>query len=294
MNKPLISILIPYYNHNHYIKETLDSIIADTYPNKEIILINDGSTEESDESIINWIKEHEKEINITYIKQKNLGITKTANKLIHLAKGKYIAFTASDDFYINNTFQDRVNTMQNNPNKLMLVSDAIIVDGDSKKLYNSAMCDFKKVNINNYFNDSGLKYEIIKNWSIVGSTPFMDKNLFNEVGYYNENIIVEDWDFFLRVVAKDLLLYHDKQVVAYRVHDTNASKNPEVRLQQIRDLYLTAKNNLHLFRFPSKIYLWKRYRRIYKGYRKKENNKKKLTLIFSIKQFFKDLKLLFQ
>jgi len=290
--QPLISILIPYYNHNLYIKETLDSVIIDSYPNKEIIIINDGSTDLNDSNITGWIEQNRQKISIQYIKQKNIGITKTINKLISLAKGKYLAFIASDDFFINNTFQERVSLLQNNPNKLMLVSDAIIVNKESNKTHNSALIELKEVHIKNYLHDNTLKKEIIQNWAIVGSTPFMDKNIFNTVGYFNENIIVEDWDFFLRVVAKNLLLFHNEKVAAYRLHDTNASQNPEVRIQQVRDIYLTAKNNLSLFSFPDRYYLWKRYRRLYKGYRKRVGDKSQLRLSFAVKQFFKDLPLL--
>ena len=54
--QPLVSFIIPFYNHNHFVKQTLDSILDDTYSNKEIIIINDGSPDPNDDNITKWIK----------------------------------------------------------------------------------------------------------------------------------------------------------------------------------------------------------------------------------------------
>jgi Glycosyltransferases involved in cell wall biogenesis len=99
---PLVSILIPFYNHNHFIKQTLDSIKEDTYENKEIIIINDGSSNPEDSNITNWMQQHP-EIQTTYIKRENRGVTKTLNELIRMANGDYILPCASDDYFIENT-----------------------------------------------------------------------------------------------------------------------------------------------------------------------------------------------
>ena len=138
-NKPLVSVLIPYYNHNRFVKKTLDSILEDTYPNKEIIIINDGSTELDSSNLENWIDTNRNFINIIYKKRTNKGITKTLNEMINLSSGKYIALIASDDYFINNTFSKRVDILENNKTKLMLVADAIVVDDDGKLLFQSAM-----------------------------------------------------------------------------------------------------------------------------------------------------------
>ena len=75
----LVSFLIPYYNHKQYVGQTLDSILNDTYPNKEVIIINDGSTD-SDIGVINdWIERNSKTLPIKFISRENKGITKTFN-----------------------------------------------------------------------------------------------------------------------------------------------------------------------------------------------------------------------
>ncbi|MGJ0360115.1 glycosyltransferase [Aliarcobacter cryaerophilus] len=263
-NNPLVSVIIPYYNHNMFVEKTLNSILEDTYPNKEIIIINDGSTEHDSSNLNKWIEKNSGFINIIYKKRENKGVTKTINEMIKLSSGKYIALIASDDYFINNTFSKRVNILESNPNKLMLVSDAIVVDDYGKLLFQSAMFEQRKAPKKNYFTDSGLKKEIIKRWSFVGPTSFINKKLFDIVGDYNENLLIEDWDFYLRVVSKNLILFFDEKVAAYRWHDNNISKDETKNY--LRDLCAceTQKINIKNFKFPYNIILWLRSKKCFK------------------------------
>ena len=93
INRKDVSIIIPIYNASKYLKRCLDSVINQTKTELEIILINDGSTDNSEEII----KEY-KDKRIRYFKNKNQGIGKTRNFGITKATGKYIMFLDSDDF----------------------------------------------------------------------------------------------------------------------------------------------------------------------------------------------------
>ena len=258
-SKPLVSFLIPFYNHNHFIKFTLDSIIEDTYENKEIIIINDGSSNPDDSNIVSWIKEHKNEVSINYIKRENKGVTKTLNELIDLSKGKYLAVCASDDYFINNTISKRVELLEENPHKLLLLSDNLVIDDNGKELYSSNLFEYRNKNKANYLNDKKLKHEVISNWGIAGACYLINKELFSKVDNFDESLIVEDWDFFLRVAAKELILFYDERVSAYRLHDTNTINNPKVALTMHENQAFVAKKNLHLFSFPYNLYLYRRY-----------------------------------
>ena len=264
INYPLISIVIPYYNHNRYVVSTLNSIIKDTYPNKEIVIINDGSTELDSSDLLSWIDSNSHKIKIIYKKRENKGITKTINELILLASGEYMALIASDDYFINNTFLKRVEFLQQNPKKLMLVSDAIVVDDDEHILFNSAMFEQRGAIKERYLTDRGIKKEIIKRWSVVGPTSFIDRRLFDIVGFYDENLMIEDWDFYLRVVAKDLLIFFDEKVAAYRWHATNLSRNKESEYKRDLCLCQTLQKNIKNFSFPYNVLMWKKSRKCFK------------------------------
>ncbi|MEA1916324.1 MAG: glycosyltransferase [Campylobacterota bacterium] len=246
-NHPLVSFIIPFYNHNHFVKYTLDSILEDSYPNKEIIVINDGSSNPDDSSITQWISNHSSNISINYISRENVGLTKTLNELISLSNGKYIALCASDDYLINNTVSKRVEILENNPNKLLLLSDAIVVNDSNEKVMDSSLSELYSANKQNYLTDDGLKKEIITNWSVAGATHLINRELYDKVGLYNEKFIVEDLDFFLRVVAKDLILFYDEKVSAYRQHDTNLSGNLSQALRMHEDLHGCATTHSVLF-----------------------------------------------
>ncbi len=103
---PKVSICIPTYNRKEYLKETLDSILAQTYKNYEIVIVDDGSTDSTAEMIKNL------DFPVTYHWQKNAGDAAARNKLIQLAKGDYISFIDSDDLLMPDAIERMIHAMQ--------------------------------------------------------------------------------------------------------------------------------------------------------------------------------------
>ena len=97
--KQLISVIVPVYNSEKYLKECINSILHQTYENIEIIIINDGSTDNS-LLISQELQKEDKRIKI--INQKNSGVSYSRNKGIQEATGEYIMFVDSDDFIVQN------------------------------------------------------------------------------------------------------------------------------------------------------------------------------------------------
>ena len=101
MKNNLISIIVPIYNSENYIKKCLDSILAQTYSNLEVILIDDGSTDNS----YNICKDYQKKDNrIVLLQQKNAGVSRARNHGLEVAKGEYIGFVDSDDLLDENWY----------------------------------------------------------------------------------------------------------------------------------------------------------------------------------------------
>lgn len=252
---PLVSVIIPFYNHNQFIKKTLDSIIEDSYPNKEIVIINDGSTDPNDSNITQWIKDHKNLIKINYIKRENKGLTKTLNELVKISRGKYLLICASDDYLINNTVSKRVELLEEveAKNKLILISDNIVVDNNDTLLFESNLFEFRRTNIEKLSSDDGLKYSIIKQWSFAGPSWIANRKLFDEHNlYFDENLLVEDWDFFLRIIAKNYALFYNEKVSAYR-WEVNKSYSNDSAVKRIQnDLRQTALKNSQIFEEPYK------------------------------------------
>lgn len=267
-NFPIVSIIIPVYNHAKYIVQTIESIASDTYPNKELILINDGSTDSSHEVISEWIEKNHNRIAINYLSRENRGISATINELIDRSMGQYILGLGSDDYLVNDTISERVALLQKNPQKLMVIGDGIVVDGEGNITHESGNFGFHKGNKFRYFKDAGLKREIVKNWSIVGPVAMVDRRIYDVIGRYDETLFIEDWDFYLRAVAKNLIIFYDEKVAAYRIHSSNTINNPAVSLKMWEAGMRTAQKNIKNFGFPYNYWLWKKYRRAKRKYSK--------------------------
>ena len=95
----LVSIVVPIYNVEKYLSKCIDSLISQTYKNLEIILVNDGSTDQSGEIAQQYAKQDSR---IRYIVQKNKGLGGARNTGLEYAKGNYILFIDSDDYIRNN------------------------------------------------------------------------------------------------------------------------------------------------------------------------------------------------
>jgi glycosyltransferase involved in cell wall biosynthesis len=219
----IISILIPAYNHQHYVLQTLDSILNDSFKDKEIVIIDDGSTDKTDEVIRKWIQKHKNEILITYKSRENRGLTKTLNELLSLSSGSYLVAIASDDYLLDGGLKSRHEYLKRNPDKYAVFSDCIVVDNDSKKTHNSGLFEYRNANKYNLFTDSGIQKEFISNFAVPGPVLMVRRDFYKKFGEYNEEMYMEDYDLYLKFAAKKLIGFLDEKVSAYRIHDTNMS-----------------------------------------------------------------------
>lgn len=228
MIEKLVSVLIPCYNHEKYIVTCLESIKQNTYDLKEIILIDDGSTDSSFEIAEKYL-ENNKDFfkGYTCIKQKNIGVTKTLNRLVDLSHGEFIAVLASDDYLTENSILDRVDYLET-ANKNAVIGKAFLVDSDnniihenaSKKLFRAS----SKMLLSKYINK-----ELIMRWSVVGPSLLLRRTVYDQIGLYNENLKVEDREFYLRLLNSNLLGYLDKNVCSYRVHSSNSIRSKSIK-----------------------------------------------------------------
>jgi len=223
-NSPLVSVVIPCYNHEKYVAYTLSSIIDDTYLNKEIVIINDGSTDNSDAVIKQWIAQYGNKVSIVYKSRENRGICKTLNELLDISKGKYVLLVASDDALYGNTIQQRVEIMESNEKsgKLVLIGDALVIDENNNISGPSSMA----INAGNklkFKTDEGILTEMINRPSTVGPISFINRAIYDKIGYYPEDLSAEDWFFYPRAAAINAILFWDNIVAKYRVHSGNVS-----------------------------------------------------------------------
>jgi len=251
---PLISVLVPAYNHEKYVEKTLKSVLEDNYPNKELIIINDGSTDNTGQIIEDRVNLHENEIPIKFQSRKNGGVTKTLNDLIDISNGEYIIFIHSDDYLLPGGILKRYEYLQEHPEKIAVFADCIVIDKDGNKIHNSGLSDLYFADKRKYNDPDNLKKEIITNWSVPGGTIMVRKEAYKQFRY-NEEFIIEDLDFYLYFASKNLIGFLDEAVSAYRVHGENTCMKDENWISVQKDIINSYKRNLKHYNLRLKLWM---------------------------------------
>lgn len=253
----LVSVLVPCYNHEKYIIRCLDSIKNNTYKLKEVIFIDDGSTDNSFEKAKSYLDEYRIYFyDVKYLKQNNQGVTKTLNKLLSLSSGGYITVLASDDYLTTDSLELRIDYLKTH-NKEAVIGKSYIVDENDSIISNDAAKKLYRANYKMLLSKH-IKKELTIRWSAVGPTLLLKRVVYDEIGVYNENLKVEDRDFYLRLLLSNKLGYIDKNISYYRVHSSNVSRTKTMKqraklLEEISDVNIKA--SLKAFTLDEKIFL---------------------------------------
>ena len=202
-------------------------------------------------------------IHFQVFEQVNQGICSTLNKLIKLANGKYLRIVSSDDMVIVGSTARLMNELlQAEKYKLASFGDAITVNAVGEKISDSHI-EFLGKEQSLYKKD--VLKAIITQWAIAGPSILLRKNFEQEVGNYDENLLVEDWNMYLRLAANDKIVFCAEAVALYRVHQSNTSMTKDIkkRIQNLKSQIRGGQANLgrlkrpYLYLLQSEIYLLK-------------------------------------
>lgn len=243
---PLVSIRIPAYNHEKFINQCLDSVLFDDYPNKELVVIDDGSTDETASMIEDWINKNKPEFGVRFYPREHRGLSPTLNELISLCEGDFLVSLASDDVLIPGGIRSRVDYLMNNPKKSAVFSDCMVIDDNDTVTHASALTELYSSSIESYSEDNLLSREIIWNWSIPGPVLMVRRTIYEKTGYYNPKLLIEDWDFYLKMCSQNLLGFINEKVSYYRLHESNTSRPKNNAMNLVR-LAGTAQKNISGF-----------------------------------------------
>ena len=221
-NLPLVSVVAICYNHEKFVKETLESIRLQTHKNLEVIILDDCSRDMSVKVIESWITDNN--YNCSFIKNnENLGLVKSLNKGVKQCKGKYYSIIACDDVYLKNKIYNQVNIFEKlNDSYALIYSDAFIINCIGKYIYGT------QISINQINNPpSGNIYEdLIKEDNFIPAISIMFKaKAIKELGFYDESLIYDDYDMLLRLSKKFKIHFSKNTDVCYRLHQTNLNYN---------------------------------------------------------------------
>lgn len=236
MKTPLVSVIMPAYNHENYVGAALESLIRQTYENMELIVIDDGSND----STLLKIKDSEQKLirrfkNVLVKKQSNQGICKTINNGVQLSKGEYIFISSSDDVFSENFVWKHIRYLEENPEYACSYTDGINVNSDELDLQ-----DYSKGNIFSdlfTFKSGNLREFMLDNYLNLPTPSFIyRRSVFEKVGLYDERLKFEDVDMFLRISKNNKIGCINEKLFYRRLHNTNSGRNPEIIIKGLKQI----------------------------------------------------------
>lgn len=207
----MVSVIIPTYNRSHKITQAIDSVLAQTYPDYEIVVVDDGSTDATEVVLSSYISEKK----IIYHKQMNAGVAGARNRGVNEAHGEFVAFLDSDDEWL--------------PNKLSEQLKLFKEKGDQVLVYaNIEYWNRNKEKIGELFYEKTIPHagmvikELLFDNFVSTSSVILRKELFLKAGGFDQkkNLRVgEDYDLWLRIASIAEFYYVTIPLVRYYVHD---------------------------------------------------------------------------
>lgn len=222
---PLVSVVIPVYNRAHCIEKTIRSVLNQTWSRKEIIIVDDGSTDKTSDVVKAEFPE------VVLLRQENRGVSAARNAGIRAATGKYIAFLDSDDIWFATKLEKQVHDLENNPDCILHLTNIIL------ERPHITPEPFNLFTRHSYFINSSvlvtdplhicLKFDIAKiPCSLIRRSSLTEADLFNP-----ELPIYEDTDFFLRLSQKGPWFIIDEPLVRANRYEDDGGNLSSQRLR---------------------------------------------------------------
>lgn len=211
---PKVSVLLPCFNAEQFLEKSISSVLSSTYQNFELIAVDDGSTDSTNE-IIRLFKA--RDARLVLHEQPNSGIVIALNNALNLAQGKYAARMDADDICIPDRFEKQIAFLEANPSVLVVGGHGYLIDEDDDLISPiSVVLDHDSI-------DSDLINKFNSRAMIHPAAMFRTKQIQELGGYREEFICAEDLDLFLRVAEHGKLANLDSVVIHYRKHGNSVT-----------------------------------------------------------------------
>ena len=254
----LVSVIIPTYNRADYLKLALKSVLEQTHKNIEVLVADDGSTDNTAEIVLSF-----NEPRIKYFYQKNTGTPGAARNFgLRKASGDYVAFLDDDDMWLPEKLEIQVDYLRKHPEYYLVYSNAWIIDenGVRKGLLVKSES----------FKEGEIFEELVKSNFIPQPTVLMRRDIFENIGFFNENPslkAVADYEYWLRVSLHFKIGFVKEPLAMYRVHskamsrEINSAKlDQKILFSLINDPLVPDTNKIverfYELYYPSAMYNW--------------------------------------
>ena len=232
MHKPRISVIIPTYNSAQFLPEAVGSALRQTFPPQEVIVVNDGSTDNT-EDVLEPFRGR-----IHYIRQENQGPAVARNRGIAEANGDLLAFLDADDAWVPDKSEKQINLFMENPRIGLIHSLYDYLDMSREQRL------IPRHGHGGFFGECYL--QCFRRCGVQTSTVLVRKNCVMDVGGFDETIrsaSCEDYDLWLRIARHYEFAYVDSPLAHYRIHSTNSTtSSTERRVTHLEaELYVVRK-----------------------------------------------------
>jgi alpha-1,3-rhamnosyltransferase len=246
-SEPLVTMLIPSYNHEKFIEIAIRSVIVQDYPNIELLIIDDGSSDLSFARIKEMSNEcADRFVRFEFFRQANEGLASVINCAIQWGRGKYFATLASDDAIVPNKTSRAVGVLENHSEVSAVCGASIEIDGDGRRIGKMVTADrlysFEEIVLHDYV--------------LSAPTQLVRLDMLRAMGGIPRHIIIEDWYIWIRLTENGSKIMTISETLAYyRRHTSNLSSKYERLLAARLDVLDYAKCSISYKKSSSRVYL---------------------------------------
>jgi glycosyltransferase involved in cell wall biosynthesis len=248
----LVSVIIPVYNGEETIRETIESVLDQTCSDFELLIINDGSSDQTLDVVSHLIAAtHDSRIQL--FSYPNSGVNASRNRGIQHSIGEFIAFLDADDLWTTDKLETQLMALQTHPDAAVAYSWVDYIDADGNFLRRGSYCDF-----------SGNVYAqlLLSDFLENGSNPLIRRSHLMQVGLFDESLSYgEDWELWIRLAARYPFIAVGRSQILYRVSfhtaSTHTTKMEAQVLQVIEKSFAQAPDSLQYLKRISISNLYK-------------------------------------
>ncbi|MEI7497655.1 MAG: glycosyltransferase [Candidatus Falkowbacteria bacterium] len=229
----MISIILPTYNRANILPNAIKSVIAQTYSDWELIIVDDGSTDNTREIVNGFLTDSR----ISFVNQENFGPIVARNNGVKMAKGNWLAFLDSDDIWLSEKLSKQITLAQTFAYPVMIIGNYVYIDELGQKQ-------------GEFFSQKTTPHsgrvlaQLLRDNFILTSSVLVLKKYFEKVGGFDEQLnltIGEDYELWLRLAGELEIYYVNEPVALYRIHAVQLTK------QKLRVYHSILKLYWHLF-----------------------------------------------
>ena len=220
---PKVSVIIPVFNGEAYLREAIDSALSQTYPRHEIIVVDDGSTDKT------WALIESFGSVVRGIRKENGGVASALNCGIQQASGDYIAWLSHDDVFLSNKLERQVEFLLEAPHFKASYTDYYVIDGAGKILGEVKTPWYPRI---------GAIRALFAGVYINGSTMLIERSCFDEVGLFSEKLrYAQDIEMWLRLLQRFEIGRVSEKLGKQRSHAAQGSRNARIHTEETQAMF---------------------------------------------------------